>query len=132
MPGFDKYLETKISLFIFNPVIRKHFELVLNHLGFSNMTVHDVPLVYIEAVGRAGPIIRGEDELIFLNLPLKTSHASQSKVTPKDVIVDELYLDIKSQVSSTTIDPLKYMSRTVPVLEVEDFIRPNLLEVLVK
>ena len=132
MSDFDNYLETKIILFITTPILLNHMNLVLNHLGFTNITVYKVAPNYFEAINQVVPIIRGEAELIFLNLPLRPDHQDKNKLAPSDLIMEEVYTDLKNQIRATTNDPLKFLVKTVPILEIEEMLRVRLLEVLVK
>lgn len=132
MTGFEKYLETKIALFIASPAVRQHTHLILNHLGFSNVNLCEVPGNYFEAINQVVPIIRGEDELILIHLPLRADHQGQDKIAPIELIMDEVYTDIKSQLGAVTSDPLKLLSKTVPIMEVGQIMREKLLEVLMK
>lgn len=128
---FKEFAGTKISLFLFSPVLRQHFTIILKHLGFEDVTDHDVPRNYFEALKRLISIIPGESEVILLNLPPKPTPAGKKgDVDPIFEQINAAYLDIKTSLSKRSSDPLKLLSKTIPVLEVGDYLRDKLVEVL--
>ncbi|MBW2621632.1 MAG: tetratricopeptide repeat protein [Deltaproteobacteria bacterium] len=46
--------------------------------------------------------------------------------------MEEIYTDLKNQIGATTNEPLEFLVKTVPILEIEELLREKLLEVLVK
>ena len=127
------YQQTKIASFIFDPLMKRHTELALKHMGFSEVRNNDVPRNYYEALARIVSIVASDTELVLINLPPKPVRANGKNelVTVYDLI-DENYQDMKSQLQKRNTDPLKHLSKTVPLIEVGDYLREKLIDVLVK
>lgn len=131
---FSKFNQTKIVLYLHDPVIRKHTAIALQHLGFEDVTDYDVPRNYFEALKRLISIIPGESDLVLMNLPDRPAPpgAKKADVDPIFETINSTFLDIKTNLAKRTSDPLKLLSKTVPVIEVGDYLRDKLIEVLFK
>ncbi|MFH1135996.1 MAG: tetratricopeptide repeat protein [Pseudomonadota bacterium] len=130
---FEKHLDARITLFIFDPIIKKHIALALGHLGFGQVDDQSVSRNYFEALSRLVPIISSDRELILINLPPKPRPSTaKNDVTAIYDQLNDMYLDIKTHLAKRHPDPLKFLSKTVPVVEVGDYLREKLIEVLFK
>ena len=131
--NLSEFARTPISLFLYDPTLKKHTSAALKHLGFEDVTDHTVPRNYFEAVSRLIPVIAGRSELIILHLPQKAAPKKPGEdVTPIYDAVNSMYLDIKAQLSQKTGDPVRLLSKTVPMVEVGDYLREKLIHVLFK
>ncbi|MBU2547357.1 MAG: hypothetical protein KKB20_03005 [Proteobacteria bacterium] len=130
---FQPFLDTKISLFIYDPTMSGHARLSLQHLGFQQAEDHKVPRNYFEALKRLIPIIAGDSQLVLINLPPRPKPAAaKNEVVPIYQSVSETYTDIKTHLAQRNPEPLKLLSKTVPMIEVGDYLREKLVEVLFK
>ncbi|MEW6262090.1 MAG: tetratricopeptide repeat protein [Thermodesulfobacteriota bacterium] len=130
---FTPFSETRIALFIFDPFMKQHVAETLKQLGFQNVTDQATPRNYFEALGRLAPAIAGDAELVLINLPPKPLPAGRKNdVDPVFEQIHSLYLDLKTHLAKRSSEPLKLLSKTVPLIEVGDYLRDKLIEVLFK
>ena len=129
-----EHLRTKAAVFVADPLMRKHAVLTMKHMGFTNVTDIEVPRNYFEALNRIVPVIAGNTELILLDLPPKPRPTGTRE--EMDTIYDQInenYYDLKSLLTQRKkADPLKLLSKTIPLVEVGDYLREKLIEVLAK
>lgn len=132
--NFAEHTDTHVGLFIANPVIKRHTLMTLKALKFTEVTDYPVPRNYFQALGRLIPVIVGNSELVLFNLPsrAKSSETKKNEVEPIYDIIHETLSDIKTHLSKRTSDPLKLLGKTVPIIEVGDYLREKLVEVLFK
>ena len=128
-----EYADTKISIFIFNPLMHRHAVMSLTALQFTQVTDNQVPRNYFQALSRLIPILSGPADLILIDLPPKTKPGQKpDEVVPIYDQINEAYLDLKTHLSKRSGDPLKFLSKTIPIIEVGDYLREKLVEILFK
>jgi tetratricopeptide (TPR) repeat protein len=129
---YKEYLATRITLFLYNPVMRHHAGMSFKALGFTNVNDETVPSNYFQALSRIIPIIAGESELVLINLPTKPKPSNAQEMIPIYDMIQDTYSDLKSHLAKRSKDPLKLLSKTVPMIEVGDYLREKLIEILYK
>jgi tetratricopeptide (TPR) repeat protein len=130
---FSDVADTKICLYISNPVLRRFTSITLDQLGFTNVVDFDVSSNYFEAIKRLASIIGSDSEIVLCSIPEKTPGSDRNN--DLETIferVQNVYLDLKAHLSARNNDPLKLLSKTIPVIEVGDYLRDKLVEVLFK
>jgi tetratricopeptide (TPR) repeat protein len=129
----QRFSKIKISVFIFDPIMKRHAHLSLQALGFADVSDHGVPRNYFEALSRAVPLIAGPSELVLVNFPPKPRpKGSKDDVRPVYDLVRESYTDLKTHLAKRSSEPLQFLSKAIPVIEVGDYLREKLIEVLFK
>ena len=109
---FQSFSKTKIAVFIFDPVMKRHANLSLQAMGFENVTDYPVPRNYFEALSRVVPLIAGTSELVLVNFPPKPRpKGSKDDVRPIYDLVRETYTDIKTHLAKRSAEPLKLLSK---------------------
>lgn len=127
------FLESRVAVFLADPLMKKHTTLTLKHMGFKNAEFYDVPTNYFDALNRIVPIVAGEAELVLMNLPPKPySQKKKEELITIYEMVDDNYMDLKALVNKRKVDPLKVLCKAIPLIEVGDYLREKLIEVLVK
>ena len=128
-----QHLNTKISLFLHDELMRKHAAITLKHMGFTDVSDNNVPRNYFEALSKIVPIIASDTEIVLMNLPPRPykSGGKEELVTIYDMVNDN-YADIKTHLAKRNSDPLKLLSKTIPLIEVGDYLRDKLIEVLAR
>ena len=130
---FLKVADTKICLYISSPMLRRFTVITLEQLGFTNVIDFDVSSNYFEAVKRLASIIGSDSEVILCSIPEKKQGADRNnELETIFERVQNVYLDLKGHLAARNNDPLKLLSKTVPVIEVGDYLRDKLVEVLFK
>ena len=130
---FQNFSKTRIAVFIFDPVMKRHANLSLQALGFGDVSDHNVPRNYFEALSRVVPLVAGGSELVLVNLPPKPRpKGSKDDVRPVYDLIHETYTDIKTHLAKRSPEPLKFLSKAIPVIQVGDYLREKLVEVLFK
>lgn len=127
----QEFSQTRIGLYLFDPVLKQNTVIILKHLGFVNTTDHPVARNYFEAITRLIPVLAGEVDLVLLNLPPRPAPAGKKEdVEPIYEQMNAMYLDIKTHLAKRSGDPFKALSKTVPMVEVGDYLREKLIDVL--
>ena len=130
---FSKVADTKVCVYISNPLLRRFTLITLEQLGFTNIIDFDVTPNYFEAVKRLASIVASDSEIILCSILEKKQTADRS--AELETIFEKtqnVYLDLKGHLAARNTDPLKLLSKTVPVIEVGDYLRDKLVEVLFK
>ena len=127
------YVGTRIVTFINDPVMRKHTAITLKHMGFTNVNEIDVPHGYFNALNKIVPIVSGDADLVLLNFPPKPqAQGTKGELVTVYDTIDDNYRDMQSLLAKRKVDPLSVLSKTIPLIEVGDYLRDKLIEVLVK
>ena len=130
---FSQFAMTKIAVFVHDEAMRRHTLITLKHLGFENVVDNAVPKNYFQALGRVVPIIASNNDLVLINLPSRPRpNAQMGDVNPIFDEIQTMYSDIKNHLAKRASDPLKPLAKTVPLIEVGDYLREKLIEVLFK
>ena len=98
--------------------------MTLSHLGFVMVKEEKVDRNYFQALARLVPVVAGDTDLVMINLPPKKRPQNvQGEMIPVYDQIQEMYLDLKLSLSKRSGDPLKFLSKTIPVIESGDYLR---------